>query len=130
VRFSDKVHFSFGPQGRIYILCKLGERNCPDCIQERDQPKNKKRKRDLENEPELDLSYKLHAWASVGYGHKSQLVFYDVGNGNGKMSQQVYVDQIVKPIVQPWLEAKEDFVLEEDGDSGHGYSKGDNMVKR
>jgi hypothetical protein len=30
-----------------------------------------------------------------------------------------YVD-ILNTVVKPWLEAKEDFVLEEDGDSGHG----------
>ena len=36
------------------------------------------------------------------------------------MSQQVYIDQILDPIVKPWLEAGQEFVLEEDGDSGHG----------
>ena len=48
--------------------------------------KKKKRKRDPENEPELDLSYKLHAWASVGYNFKSKLHFYEAGNQNGKMN--------------------------------------------
>lgn len=38
---------------------------------------------------------------------------------NGKMCQRVYIDQIFEPIVRPWIDAHHDFVLEEDGDSGH-----------
>ena len=91
VRFSDEVHFAFGPQGRLYILRRPGERNCPDCIQEREQPTNKKRKKDPENEPELDLSYKLHAWASVGYNFKSELIFYNAGNSNEKINKYIYI---------------------------------------
>ena len=57
-------------------------------------------------------------------------MFYDVpSNTNGKMSQRVYIDQILKPVVKPWLEAGHDFVLEEDGDSGHGPSRKHNIVK-
>ena len=32
VRFSDEVHFSFGPQGRTYITRKPGERYCANYI--------------------------------------------------------------------------------------------------
>lgn len=35
------------------------------------------------------------------------------------MTHQVYIDSILEPIVRLWLEDKQDFVLEEDGDSGH-----------
>ena len=50
--------------------------------------------------------------------------FYSLpGNSNGKMSQGVYITQILEPIVQPWIEDGRDFVLKEDGDSGHGPSK-------
>jgi hypothetical protein len=76
---------------------------------------------------EVDLSYKLHAWAAVGYNFKSKLIFYDAGNSNGKMNHRTYRDQILEPIVKDWLLA--DFVLEEDGDSGHGYGSGNNLVK-
>ena len=44
------------------------------------------------------------------------------------MSQRVYIDSILEPIVKPWIEAKHDFVLEEDGDSGHGPGKS-NIVR-
>lgn len=37
------------------------------------------------------------------------------------MSQRAYIDQILEPIVKPWLH--QDFVLKEDGDSGHSPSK-------
>jgi len=32
VRFSDEVHFGLGPQGRLLIIQKLGQRYCPNCI--------------------------------------------------------------------------------------------------
>lgn len=41
VRFSDEVHFGYGPQGKISIIRKTGERYCQDCIQEADQPAEK-----------------------------------------------------------------------------------------
>ena len=130
IRFLDEVHFSFGPQERLYVLRKPGERNCPDCIQELEQPKNKKRAKDPENEPELDLSYKLHCWAAVGYNFKSKLYFYNAGNSNGKMNHKTYKDAILEPIVGDQLRKGHDFVLEEDGDSGHGFGKGTNSVKK
>ena len=34
IRFSDEVHFSLGPEGRVYVLRRPGERYCSDCIQE------------------------------------------------------------------------------------------------
>ena len=40
-------------------------------------------------------------------------------NTKGKISQQVYIDQILAPIVEPWIQAYQDFVLEEDQDLGH-----------
>jgi hypothetical protein len=51
-------------------------------------------------------------------------VFYNVpGNTNGKMSLQVYRDSILEPIVKPWIQRGDDFVLEEDNNSGHGTGK-------
>jgi hypothetical protein len=44
------------------------------------------------------------------------------------MSQKAYIDQILEPVVKPWLDAGEHFVLEEDGDSGHGLGK-NNIVQ-
>ena len=49
------------------------------------------------------------------------------GNTNGKVSQRVYIDQILGPIVKPWIDAHHDFVLEQ-GDSGHGPGKS-NIVR-
>lgn len=113
IRFSDEIHFGFGPQGRIRVIRRPGERYCPDCLQERRPPAEKDLKR-------------LHAWAAIGYNFKSELVFYEVpGNSNGKMSLQIYRDKILEPVVKTWLENEgtEAFVLEEDNDSGHGTGK-------
>ncbi|KAK6363297.1 hypothetical protein TWF730_011363 [Orbilia blumenaviensis] len=116
VRFSDETHFGFGPEDRVYIWRKDGERYQPKCIQHKRNSKDKD-------------YHRLHAWAAIGYNFKSELVFYTTANSNGKMSQAVYIDAILEPIVKPWLEAGQDFVLEEDNDSGHGTGK-DSTARR
>lgn len=120
VRFSDEVHFGRGPQRQLMIIRRPGERYCFDCIQEERQPTT-----------EIDRKQKrYHAWAMVGWNYKSDLIFYEVpGNSNGKMSQRVYIDSILNPVVKPCLDAN-DFVLEEDGDSGHGSANNNNIVRR
>ena len=115
VRFSDEVHFGWGPQSKLRIIRKPGQRYCQDCIQEH-VPNEKDKKR-------------RHCWAAVGSSFKSFLHFYDVaGNINGKMSQKAYIDQIFEPVVKPWLDNGQNFVLEEHGDSGHGPGKS-NVVR-
>lgn len=58
-------------------------------------------------------------------------MFYEVpGNSNGKMSQKVYIDSILESIMKPALEREERFILEEDGDSGHGSADNNNIVRR
>jgi hypothetical protein len=116
VRFSDECHFGWGDQQKLRIIRKPGQRYCYDCIQERDEPSAKDRKR-------------FHCWCAVGHDFKSKLTLYNVaGNTNGKMSQRVYIDQILEPVVKPWILAGHNFALEEDGDSGHGPGKG-NIVR-
>ncbi|KAF1954894.1 hypothetical protein CC80DRAFT_536656 [Byssothecium circinans] len=67
---------------------------------------------------------KQHSWASVGHNFKSPIHFYNVpGNKNGKISLKVYRDSILKPIVKPWIDRGDDFVLKEDNDSGHGIGQ-------
>ncbi|KAF1937255.1 hypothetical protein EJ02DRAFT_477424 [Clathrospora elynae] len=114
VQFSDKVHWAVGPQGSLYIIQKPGERYCNDCIQQQEKKDNYEKK-------ELK---KVHAWVAVGYNFKSSLTFYEISsNTNGKMTQKGYINQILEPVVKPWLNEGQDFVLEEDGDSGHGPGK-------
>lgn len=111
IRFSDEVHYNYGSQGKIRIIRKSGQRYCRDCIQETDESTEK------------DLK-KKHAWAAVSHDFKSDIFLYDVpGNINGKMSQKIYIDAILTPIVKPWLDRSDDFCLEENDDSGHGPSK-------
>lgn len=50
------------------------------------------------------------------------------------MSHKVYIDSVLNPVVKPWLiDVKrgriDPFVLEEDGDSGHGGGKTRNPVR-
>ena len=107
VRFSDEVHFAFGPIGRIYVIRKPGERYYADCIQHAQEPQPKDKDR-------------VYAWAAVGYNFKSELHYYEIpSNTNRKMTAKYYRDIILDQIVQPWLSTA-NFVLEEDHDSSHG----------
>lgn len=118
VRFSDEVQFCWGPQHHLRIIRKPGQHYRVDCIQHSDASKPKDEKR-------------FYCWAAVGYDFKSDLTFYEVPrNTNGKTSLQIYIDQILEPVVKPWLLEKQDFVLEEDGDSGHGKAKNRNIVRQ
>lgn len=83
VRFSDEVHFDRGAQRYLRVFCKPGERYCIGCIQHTEEPKAKDDKR-------------FHCWAASGYNFKSDITFSDVsGNSNGRISLQVYIDQIL-----------------------------------
>ena len=118
VRFSDEVHFGHGPEGQLWIIRQPGTRYRWDCIQHRDPPPEKTRKQ-------------MHCWAAVGFNFKSDIIFYDVpGNSNGKMTHQVYIDSILEPVVKPWLDRDDDFVLKENVDSGHGTGRARNTVKK
>lgn len=78
---------------------------------------------------------RLHTWAAVGHEFKSDLVYYDYGNSNGSMTLRCYYNDILEPVVKPWiLDVRRGrinpFILEEDGDSGHGGGSTTNFVRR
>ncbi|KAK3167337.1 hypothetical protein OEA41_010464 [Lepraria neglecta] len=75
VRWSDEIYFGFGPEGKLRIIRRPGERFCWDCIQERGKPLEEKDKK------------RLYAWAAVGWNFKTPLIWYTIPlNQNGKMS--------------------------------------------
>jgi len=66
----------------------------------------------------------FHCWAAIGYNFKSDIHFYELpGNANGRLSQKAYIEQILGPVVKPWIASNQGFVLEKDGDSDQGPSK-------
>ena len=73
VRFSDKVHFGYDSQGRVWVTRKLGERFCPNYIQHKDLPKSKNTNR-------------VYAWGAIGYDYKSKLYQYNTDTSNGKIT--------------------------------------------
>ncbi|KAF1815725.1 hypothetical protein P152DRAFT_455449 [Eremomyces bilateralis CBS 781.70] len=92
---------------KTLIIRKRGQRYYPKCIQRVDDPDEEDKK-------------KVHAWAAVGYNFKGPLVFYEIpSNINGKMTQECYLNDILKPVVGGWLVNGDYFVLKEDQDSGH-----------
>ncbi len=67
----------------------------------------------------------------MDYNFKPDIYFYSVpGNINDKMTHQMYIDSILELVIKSWLDRENDFVLEEDGDSGHGTGKTRNSVKK
>jgi hypothetical protein len=46
------------------------------------------------------------------------------------MAQKDYISQILEVAVKPWIELGDDFVLEEDGDSSHGPTDNNNIVRQ
>ena len=107
VRFSDEVHFGYGPKGRLYVTRMPGERYCFECVRPAAEPEEKDKLRG-------------HAWGAISWTFKSQLYWYDMGNRNSKITAKYYRDGILEGQVKPWLNAGKAFVLEEDQDSGHG----------
>lgn len=98
VQFNDEVHFGRGPEGKLQIVRKPETRYRWDCIQHKDPPAAKDKKR-------------MHCWAAIGYNFKLELIFYNVpGNSNGNITHQVYIDSILDSVVKPWLDRGDDFV--------------------
>ena len=121
VRWSDETHFGWGPQGPKLILRKRGggSRYRPTHIQRLET------KTDTKDEA---ITKRVHFWGAIEHNFKSNLVEYLVpSNNNGKMSQEVYVNSILNKVIINWPQEPR-WVLEEDGDSGHGNQSRENSV--
>lgn len=105
VRFSDETHLGFGAHGRTWVIRRPGEANCNFCVDRVTKPKEKDEKR-------------VHCWGVVGYDYKSPLHYYDNGSSNGKMDRKTYRQLLEKECID-WPAG---IWLEEDGDSGHGWT--------
>ncbi|EAQ86220.1 hypothetical protein CHGG_07473 [Chaetomium globosum CBS 148.51] len=112
IRWSEAVHFGLGPEGQIMAIRKPGQRHCPNCVPEAQEPEPKHVK-------------EVHVWAALGWNFKSELYFFEVPgkNTNGKMTMQIYRDELLKNAVGPWLASGDRFVLAEEGDPAHGTGK-------
>lgn len=119
VRFSGEIHFGFSLDGRMRITPQPGEKTCcPNCeFQQQEQTPEAQWPRDAR---------RLHAWVAVGFGFKSELVFYEDStspNCPGAMTMPIYKDRVLTKTVKPWIEAQGagTFVLEEDAETfAHG----------
>lgn len=116
VRFSDEIHFEYEAREKLRIIRKSDQRYCQDCLQETSSSDEKDVKRQ-------------HCWATVSHNFKSNIYFYEMpDNTNEKMSQQIYIDFILKLIVLSWIDFDQDFVLKENGDSNHDTERS-NIVR-
>ncbi|KAI9158015.1 hypothetical protein HJFPF1_06000 [Paramyrothecium foliicola] len=143
VRFAGELHFGFGLDGRMRVLPRAGERVCPSCeggaaAQQQQQQGGDAGASATGGAGVVVLTRdikRVHAWAAVGYGFKSELVFYDEATGAnspGTLHMSTYRDRILEKTVKPWLAeaaalsamgggGSGGFILEEDMDSfAHG----------
>ena len=91
-------------------------RYCQDCIEEVHEPSEKDKKR-------------YHCWAAVGHNFQVRHSLLWGAREHQWQDEPASVYWIIlEPVVKPWLQAHHDFVLEEDGDSGHGPGKS-NIVR-
>lgn len=110
VRFSGELTFGFDPDGRVRLVPREGEKHCVNCAEDGKWTKDVKT---------------VSAWVAIGYGFKSELVFYD-----GTMEMADYRDKILDGVVKGWVERGDDFVLEEDFDVfAHGGLSKVNLVQ-
>lgn len=73
----------------------------------------------------------MHFWGAIGYNFKSPLIRYSVStNKNGKMSQRTYIDAVLSTEVLAWTKECAEWVLEKDGDLGHGKAQNNGPVER
>ncbi|KAI1190099.1 hypothetical protein F5B17DRAFT_131464 [Nemania serpens] len=121
IRYSDEIHFKFGPEGKVLLVRQPGERYNTCCTHYRQRP----------NE---DRQICLSAWAAIGWNFKSQLIWYSVDNNNNNNNRaitlQAYRDQILETVVKKWIDEGHDFILEENGTSGHGGNSDSNIVRQ
>lgn len=110
VRFSDEFHAGFGPEGQLSIIRKRGNamRGRFDNIQHVMKP------------TDTQAIGKVHAWAAVGWNFKTPLIYYEVQDKDGAITHKAYIEQILDIEVIKWVNRDDQFVLEEDGASGHG----------
>ena len=111
VRFCEEVHATWGPNGESRVFRRPGERVCRDCIKVQGQEGPEKRR--------------VHGWAAAGLNFKTKFTMYDQldqGNYICKMGVKTYTNNILEPIIKPWLQAGHQFVLEEDRAYGIGVN--------
>ena len=99
VRFSNECHFGWGPERRPYIIRKRGYRLHPDCVFHSEI-------RDDQDSEEIQK--RVYVQGAIRYDFKSDLIRYEVPtNTNGKMTQKVYRDEALEPVIAKWCNDKE-----------------------
>jgi hypothetical protein len=91
VLWSDEVTFLIGGRSaKEKVTRKRRERTCETCIQ---------------HQFHRGHTAPVHAWGAIGYGYKSQLILIKGSGKAGAFKQVDYPEQILKPYIQPILEA-------------------------
>ena len=56
----------------------------------------------------------------IEWNYKSKLIFFEVSsNSNKKMSQKIYIDEILKSIIKSVFQKRKELILEKNDDSNY-----------
>lgn len=103
-RFTDETVTRTDLLRRKKILRKRGERRRLDCIQFTFHSSHKS----------------VMAWAAIGWGYKSKLIFVSYEGAGKGFTQQKYAEQILKGPLREIFETPGDFFCVEDNSNVHG----------
>ncbi|KAI1077803.1 hypothetical protein F5B20DRAFT_550426 [Whalleya microplaca] len=120
----DKIHFGYQPPHRSRVIRKPAEKDAWWNVNPQKRSK-KQRQQEAKNRKARGEQPSVHAIGIVGYNYKSPFLFYKIpGNVTGKMTSQIYI-QLLKPLLKHLEDhySHRDFILWEDGDSSHRFTK-------
>ena len=104
VIWSDECMFELGKTGRVWIICRVDEKKCPDCIRS---------------------TYRsgrvlVIIWGAIGWDYKSPLIFLQKEEGYKGVNSRAYRDQVFELVIFPLFdELGPEYIFMEDRSKVH-----------
>lgn len=103
VLFTDEAKFSVDANDRrVHVYRRRGERFADPCVREIDRWGGPS----------------TMVWGGIENGGKTDLIFFDNARGRGLTAQR-YVDNVLRPVVVPYLRARPGMILQQDNARPH-----------
>ena len=104
VLFTDESRFCVDrADGRVRIWRRRGERLAEGCIRENDRWGGAN----------------VMVWAGISHGHRTELVFLEFPGRGAGLTAQGYINQVLRPVVLPFMQERDDFQLQQDNARPH-----------
>lgn len=104
VLFTDESRYCIDrADGRVRVWRRRGERLADVCIRENDRWGGAH----------------VMVWAGISHRHRTQLVFLEIPGRGAGLTAQGYIDQVLRPVVLPFMQGREGFQLQQDNARPH-----------